>query len=266
MKKLIIPFLLSLLFFTQSFSQTVDEILAEHFAVIGQEKLLETETFSTKGKIMQGQFEIPFTSYHKRPFYFKSEASFQGMEIISAYNGETGWSINPFAGSPDPQPMTEEQADRMSLQADYDGIFYNYKEKGYELEFTGTEDLDDIEVYLLKLTRPNGDVITSYIDSEEYVLLKTKSKMNVQGVETEAETIFSNYKYVDEMLGPHSIETQVNGETVMQMVFEEITYNVDIDDSIFDMPEVTTPTDSLESETEMEIESETETEKEEKPE
>ena len=67
MKKLIIPFLLSLIFFTQSFAQTVDEILAEHFEVIGHEKLLETETFPTKGKIMQGQFEIPFTSYHKKP-------------------------------------------------------------------------------------------------------------------------------------------------------------------------------------------------------
>jgi len=266
MKKLIIPILLSLIFFTQSFSQTVDEILAEHFAVIGQEKLLETETFSTKGKIMQGQFEIPFTSYHKRPMSFKSEATFQGMEIITAYDGESGWSINPFAGNTDPQPMTEEQADRMELQADFDGVFYNYKEKGNEIEFTGTEELDDIEVYVLKLTRPNGDVITSYIDSEEYVLLKTKSMMKVQGVETETETIFSNYKYVDEMLSPYSIETQVNGETVMQMVFEEITFNVDIDDSIFDMPEVTTPTDSLEAETEMEIKSETETETEEKPE
>jgi len=266
MKKIIIPFLLSLIFFTQSFSQTVDEILAEHFAVIGQEKLLETKTFSTKGKIVQGQFEIPFTSYHKRPMSFKSEASFQGMEIITAYDGETGWSINPFAGNTDPQPMTEEQTEILELQADYDGVFYNYKEKGNEIEFTGTEELDDIEVYLLKLTRPNGDIIISYIDSEEYVLLKSKTKMEMQGVETEAETIFSNYKYVDEMLSPHSIETQVNGETVMQMVFEEITYNVEIDDSIFEMPEVTTSTDSLESETEMEIESETETEKEEKPE
>lgn len=256
MKKLIIPFLLSLIFFSQSFSQTVDEILAEYFAVIGQEKLLATETFSTNGKIVQGQFEIPFTSYHKRPMSFKSEATFQGMDIVTAYDGEKGWTINPFAGNSDPQPMTEEIADRISLQADYDGIFYNYKEKGYTIELLGTEDLDDIEVYLLKLTRPNGDVITSYIDSEEYVLLKSKSKMKVQGVDTEAETIFSNYKYVDDMLSPFSIETKVNGETVMQMVFDEITYNVDIDDSIFEMPEVTVPTDSSEVKTEMEKQTE----------
>ena len=260
MKKLIIPFLLSLIFFTQSFSQTVDEILAEHFAVIGQEKLLETETITTKGKIIQGQFEFPFTSSQKRPMKFRFDASIQGMEIISAFDGEKGWGVNPFAGGTDPVPMTAEELDKMKLEADYDGALYNYKEKGYEVEFIGTEELDDIEVYLLKLTRQNGDVITYYIDSENYVMLKTKSKMMNQEVETELETIFSNYKYTDEILNVYSIETQKDGQTIMQMIFDEVTYNVDIDDSIFDMPEITAPTDSLKSETEMEIESETETE------
>jgi outer membrane lipoprotein-sorting protein len=143
------------------------------------------------------------------------------------------------------------------MQADYDGIFYNYEEQGDKLEYVGTEELDDIEVYVLKLTRKNGDVIDSYIDAENYVVLKTKSKMNVQGVESEAETIFSNYKYVDEMLNPFSMETKVNGETVMQMVFDEIAYNVDIDDSIFEMPEITAPADSMEVGTDKEPETET---------
>lgn len=244
MKKLIIPFFLSLIFISSSLPQTVDEILAKYFEAQGQEKLLATNSFITKGKIIQGQFEIPFTSYQKRPMKFRSEAEFQGMKIISAFNGETGWSINPMMGSNDPQPMTAEQLDRMKIQADYDGMFYNYKDKGYTVEFMGKEPVDDIETYVLKLTRPNGDIITSYIDSENYVILKTKSKMKIQGVDTEAETIFSNYKYIDEILVPFSIETKMNGKTVMQMTFDEFKYNINLDDSIFDMPEVTAPTDS----------------------
>ena len=245
MKKLIIPILFSLLFFTQVTAQTGNEILANYFETIGQAKLLETKSFTTKGKIIQGQFEIPFTSYSKRPMKFRSDASFQGMEIASGFDGEKGWSINPFAGGTDPVPMTAEQLDKMTIQADYDGIYYDYEEKGYKVEFTGTEDVDDIETYKLKLTRPNGDVITSYIDSENYVILKTVSNLKVQGVDTEAETIFSNYKFTDGILNPFSIETKVNGNTVMQMVFEEFNYNVDIPDSLFDMPEVTAPADSL---------------------
>ena len=246
MKKIIIPFFLSLIFFSTTFAQTVDEVLAKYFEVQGQEKLLATNTFTTKGKIIQGQFEIPFTSYHKRPMKFKSEAEFQGMKIISAFDGETGWSINPMMGSTDPQPMTAEQLDRMEMQADYDGMFYNYKDKGYTVEYLGKEPVDDIETYKLKLTRPNGDIITAYIDAENYVILKTDSKMKIQGVDQEAETIFSNYKYVDDILLPFSVETKMNGKTVMQMALEDVKYNVDLDDSIFEMPEVTAPADSTE--------------------
>jgi outer membrane lipoprotein-sorting protein len=244
MKKLIIQFFVSLIFISSSFSQTVDEILAKYYEAQGQEKLLATNTFTSKGKIIQGQFEIPFTSYQKRPMKFRSEAEFQGMKIISAFDGENGWSINPMMGSNDPQPMTAEQLDRMKIQSDYDGMFYNYKDKGYTVEFMGKEPVDDIDTYVLKLTRPNGDIITSYIDAENYVILKTKSKMKIQGVDTEAETIFSNYKYIDDILVPFSIETKMNGKTVMQMTFDEFKYNVDLDDSIFEMPEVTAPTDS----------------------
>ena len=246
MKKLIIPFFLSLIFISASFAQTVDEILAKYFQAQGQEKLLATNTFTTKGKIIQGQFEIPFTSYHKRPMKFKSEAEFQGMKIISAFDGETGWSINPMTGSNDPQPMTAEQLDRMKIQADYDGMFYNYKDKGYTVEYLGKEPVDDIETYKLKLTRPNGDIITAFIDADNYVILKTDSKMKIQDVDREAETVFSNYKYVDDILVPFSIETKMDGKTVMQMVLEDVKYNVDLDDSIFEMPEVTAPADSTE--------------------
>ena len=248
MKKIFISLLLIMIIIPTSFAQTVDEILAEYFAVQGQEKLLATNTFTTKGKIIQGQFEIPFTSFQKRPMKFRSEAEFQGMKIVSAFDGETGWSINPMSGATEPMPMTAEQVDRMKIQADYDGMFYNYADKGYTIELLGTEPVDDITTYVLQLTRPNGDIITSYIDAENFVILKTKSKMKIQGVETEAETIFSNYKYIDDILVPFSLETKMNGETVMQMVFDEITYNKDLDDSIFEMPQETEPADSTKSE------------------
>jgi hypothetical protein len=233
-----------MIFASATFAQTVDEILAEHFNAVGQEKLLATNTIMMKGKIIQQSFEIPFTSYQKRPMNFRSEAEFQGMKILSGFDGTMGWSINPMMGSSDPQPMTEEQIDRMKIQADYDGLFYNYKEKGYTIELLSNEKVDDIDTYVLKLTRPNGDIVTSYIDAENYVLLKSKSKMKIQGVDTETEVIFSNYKYVNEILNPFSMETKMNGQTAMQMTFDEIIYDADMPDSMFAMPEVSAPTDT----------------------
>jgi len=76
------------------------------------------------------------------------------------------------------------------------------------------------------------------------VLLKSKSKMKIQGVDTETEMIFSNYKYVNDILNPFSLETKMNGQTVMQMTFYEISYDTDMPDSMFAMPEVSAPADT----------------------
>jgi len=252
MKKLIILLFLFLISLPSIFAQledetnedTVADILTLYFQTIGQDKLLETNTYLSKGKIVQGQFEIPFTSYNKRPMFYKLEAEFQGMKIITGFDGSSGWSINPMMGSPDPQPMTAEEVERTKLQADYDGMFYNYADKGYKVEFVDKESVDDIEVYVLKLTTPTDDIITSYFDTENNVILKTSSKMMIQNVETDFDMYFSNYKYVDGILLPYSMETKVDGKTVMNMILEEVTYNVDMPDSIFEMPQSSSPSDS----------------------
>ena len=219
-------------------AQTLDEILAKYFETIGQDKLVQVQTIITKGKLVQGNIEIPVIAYSKRPNKTRMEGTFQGLTFVSAYNGETGWHINPFMGDTLPQQATDEELDELKEQADIDGMLYNYKEKGYTLELTGTEDFQGQKVYLLKLTKPNGNVYTDYMDAENYVILKTVARVKSKGVEQEVETDFSNYKPVDGIIFPFNIESKLKGNTVAQFVFDSFTFNQDIADSIFDMSSV----------------------------
>lgn len=220
-------------------AQTLDEILAKYFETIGQDKLTEVQTIITKGKLVQGNIEIPIIGYSKRPNKTRMEGTFQGLTFVSAYNGDIGWHLNPFMGDTLPQQATDEELDELKDQADIDGMLYNYKEKGYTLELAGTEDFEGQQVYLLKLTKPNGNVYTHYMDAENYVILKTVAKVKSKGVEQEVETDFSNYKPVEGVIFPFSIESKVKGNTVAQFVFDSFTFNQDIDDSIFEMSSVT---------------------------
>ncbi len=223
-------------FSSQMFAQSIDDILQKHFDAIGQKKLLEKGQFVAKGKVIRGQMEIPYTSFHKKPMKFKSVATFQGMEIVQAFDGQKGWTINPFTGSTKPEPLTDEQNEKMKIQADFGGLFHNYKEKGYKVTLLGKETMDDVDVYVIELLRPNGDDIKVYMDAENYVILKTKFKTKVQGTEQEFETYLSNYKSVDGIVDPFDIETKFKGNTVSHIIIDSIDYNVDLPDSIFQMP------------------------------
>jgi len=239
--KLIGVAILVLLLYANSFAQVADEaaqnILNLYFQTLNQDKLLQTNSYVTKGKIVRGKTEVPFTSYNKKPMYYRIEFESDGKKFITAFNGKTGWTINPLSGSSEPQLMSAVDIQRAKLQADYYGLFYNYEKKGYTVEFIDKQNVGFIETYVLQLTTPDEEVITAFIDTENNVLLKTSSYVMVNDVEVEYELYYKNHQFVNEILFPFTIENKINNETEMKLLINEITLDIDIPDLMFEMPD-----------------------------
>jgi outer membrane lipoprotein-sorting protein len=218
------------------YAQSLDEILKNHFEAINQQKLLTVNTVVASGKAVQMGMELPFTQIQKRPAKTYLEVEIQNMKLIQAFDGENGWTIEPWTGSSDPRDMGEQELKNIKQQANIDGDLYDWKNKGYDLELTGKEDMEGSEVFNLKLTKNNGDIYNYYIDSEAFVILKLKSRVNVEGNIIETETILSDYKPVDGVIIPHSSEMKFNGQTMMQLIIEKIEINAKVDDTKFVKP------------------------------
>ncbi|MFQ5708477.1 MAG: outer membrane lipoprotein carrier protein LolA [bacterium] len=236
---LCLSFALSLLFCLQLSAQTVDELVQRNIeARGGYDKIKAVKTMKFTGTVMVQGMEMPTTVITERPNKMRIEAIMQGQTMVQAYDGQTAWWIFPFMGNPDPQKMPEEQAKEFIKQADIDGHLVDYKEKGYKVELLGKEDMEGTDVYKLKLTLKNGDVEYVYLDSEYFIELKQITKTKRQGAEIEVATYFGDYKDVDGLMLPHSIESKIGDQTVNQITVKEIALNVDVDDSLFKMPEV----------------------------
>ncbi len=234
-KSLNIVFLLFMLF-SSLVAQTADEILAKHFKLIGQEKLLSYGKYVTKGKIYQGGMEIPFISYHKKPYKFKSVATIRKREFVRAFDGKKAWTLNPLAGENKPQILSKNQTEGLKIQSDYEGIFYNYKSKGNKVKYLGREKVDSINSFVLQLTESNGNVITAYLEPKGYKIVRTKFKTTIQGTNREFETDLSDYKVIDGVVDPFNIKTKLDGKVITHIVIDSIDYNQAVPDSIFYMP------------------------------
>jgi hypothetical protein len=205
-------------------SQSLDDILKEHFSAIGQDNLLKVNTQKLTGKMIQGSIEIPFIQMAKRPDKVRAEGTFQGLTFIQTFNGKEGWGLNPFAGVTDPQPMSE------------DGMLWNWKEKGYTVTFDGKEDMEGTSCYKIKLDTKEGDSFTYYIDADSYIMLRTNTKMKRVGNEIESDTYYSNYMMVEGIAVPAKIETKMKDQLMATLVIEKVEFNTDIDDALFEKP------------------------------
>src|SRR6185369_9015172 len=147
-KKLFIAIIL-LLFSATTFAQTVDEIIASHFkAMGGKDKIASVKSLKMKGNIDIGpDMKAPFTIFMKDGSKVRFEMDLQGMKMIQALEGDSGWYINPFGGKTDPERMSPESVKDSKEQADFTGPLYNYKEKGNTIEYLGKEDMEGTDTY-----------------------------------------------------------------------------------------------------------------------
>lgn len=229
---IIIFFLVSSTGFIQA--QSLDDVLAKHFKTIGQEKLNKVKTYTIKANISQMGMDLPMVMKMKKPNKFRMEMDMMGQKMIQAFDGEKGWVIAPWV-STEPQDLTGAELQQALEQADIDGELYNYKEKGHTAELIGKENLDGTDVYNIKLTNKNGSVKNYYIDANKNLIVQVKAKAVNMGQEVNVTQKMSDYKDIDGIL----VATKITSETPMGdgvIVMEEVKFNEEVDDSIFERP------------------------------
>jgi outer membrane lipoprotein-sorting protein len=221
-------------------AQTADEIIAKNIeAKGGLDKLKAVQSIRITGKMMVGPgMEAPMVIEMARPHKVRMEFTFQGMTGIQAYDGKGGWSVMPFMGKKEPEPMSADDLKQAEDQADIDGPLVDYKEKGNQVEYLGKDEIEGTPVHKLKVTKKNGDVQTLYLDADSYLEIKAEGKSKVRGQEIEGETTFGDYKEVGGLVMAHSIQSKMKGGQGpgQTITFEKIEVNPEIPASRFDMP------------------------------
>jgi outer membrane lipoprotein-sorting protein len=227
-------------------AQTIDEIIAKSIEARGGEaKLRAVKSVRMTGHIEVGPGMIaPMSLVVKRPGMVRMEFTLQGMTAIQAYDGKAGWDVMPFQGKKDAEPMAADDVKEMADQADLDGPLMDYKAKGHSVEYLGKEKVEGSDAYKLKITKKNGNVETTFIDADSGLEVKTIAKITQQGNEVEAESTYSDFRNVDGLILPFSIEQgRVGSPQKAKITMEKVEINPDLSDAQFQMP-AATPADA----------------------
>jgi outer membrane lipoprotein-sorting protein len=220
-------------------AQTADEIIAKNIqARGGKDKLKAVQSERVTGKVVMGQgMEAPFTRELVRPNKMRMEFTIQGMTGVQAYDGKSGWSVMPFMGKKDPEAMSADDLKQVADDADMDGPLVDYKDKGNQVELVGKADVEGTPAYKLKVTKKNGDVVNLYLDADSYLEIKAEGKTKVRGQEIEGETTFGDYKTVEGLTFPFSMEQKAKGMPGgMTISVTKVEINPKLEDSRFAMP------------------------------
>jgi hypothetical protein len=213
-------------------AQSLDEIINKYYAANGTEILGKASTLYIEGNVSQMGTEMPIFVSVKKPDKVKVVITFNGMDIVTAYDGEKGFMINPLSGATDPVEIPEDQ---LASVQDYnmfrDNMLINFKAGRVKLD--GVEDVNGKPAYRLTITDEAGTVTGSYIDKESFLTVKTTATVNQMGQEMVVESYITEYMDINGVKFAKVIKQMVNGMELGGMTFTLVELDRPMEDSVF---------------------------------
>lgn len=215
----------------------VEDIINSYIKNLGgADKWKELKSIKTTGTSTIQGAEYPMVLYRMPENKQRMEITAMGKQIVQAYDGTDAWVLNPLSGNISPVRMQEELAAEFKKDK-FEDAFIDYKAKGHQAELVGKETIAGVDTYNIKFTHQNGDIKNYFFSAKDYlpVLIRTVvSEGPAKG--TVSEVIISDYRKVDGLTVPFSMEVRTNGQGGQKFTIQEVAFNVPMAESIFAFP------------------------------
>ena len=239
---LILPVFLLFLFSLVK-AQTIETIIQHNIAARGGLQQIEkVHSIQMSGFATMNGISAPFTIMMERPGKLRIELHMQNDTIVQAYDGRTGWSRIPQATGSVIRQMTPSEAQSLKDEADFDGPLIHYKQKGNKVALQGKVAETNSTSYKLLVTNPEGEKTTMLVDTHTFHITReiTRKKVAasnpVSSYLAKIETNYGDFKHVQGLVLPYSIETLVDGRKISNLKINNIQLNNNFPDSLFEMP------------------------------
>jgi hypothetical protein len=182
--------------------------------------------------------QLPFQLELKRPLKSRLEIPFEGVKSVQVFDGVNGWKLRPYLGRSEVEPFRPEEAKAASDQQQLDGYLIDHAAKGTQVALDGTELVDGQPCYRLKLTLKNADVRHVWVDAKTFLEARVEDPpRHVDGKMRPVSTYFRDYRKVDGLAIPFTMETRVDGlQDPRRIVVERVAVNSPVADTRFAKP------------------------------
>ena len=211
----------------------VAAIIAKHLEARLPEQAVRSVV--AEGKLVFMGLQLPLDLTILRPRSARLEADMAGSPMILAFNGESGWTVSPLQGIPEPEALEEDAEEAVALFSDFLwGLLDGAQKAGTEVTLRGIEVVGGHETYVLEL---GGEYPrTLYLGGADFLEHRLELSAVFMGTQQDLEAGLGDYRNVDGLMVPHDIQLLSAGTPLAQVVLTSVATNETVDPSIFDLP------------------------------
>jgi outer membrane lipoprotein-sorting protein len=213
-------------------AQSLDEIVKNYSAAMKSDKLSSVKTIKITGKMSAMGMEMPMVMFMKNPDKIKVAYTFNGQDMISVFDGQKGYMMNPMTGSSAPVELTGDQLKQVQNNNVFRNELLNYFKNG-QITLEGSEDVNGKPAHKLKINVAGGKPVFMFLDKGTSLLVKTKTTVDQMGTQMDVESFMTEYTDIQGVVMPKKTTAMANGMEAAVITFDNIEVNIPMDDAVF---------------------------------
>lgn len=200
---------------------TAESVIKKYIdAVGGEKKMVKVKDLTIKMTTTMQGMTLNFDSYRKVPNKLKVEVLMGGVVMQSQIFDGTAGVTNTMKGS---EELKDKDLEDMKIQAVSNLELY-YAKYNVKTELKGIENINGQDAYKMDITFPSGTVSTDYYD--------VTTGLKVRTLEKEGTTDYADYKDVNGIKFPYTINQEM-GDQTMKLQVVSIEMNKKLKDTLF---------------------------------
>jgi len=212
-------------------AQSLEDIINNYTVANKLDRISEFKTIKITARTSMMGMDMPMEIWMKNPNKIKTVTSFNGQDIIQAFDGEKGFMINPMTGSNNAVEMTSEQIKDVARNNIFQNYMVNYLKNG-KLALEGEDNVNGKPAFKVKADLDGTNKAYMYIDKSTFLLLKTVADLNQGGMAVTVESFPTDYTETSGIFLPMKTTTTASGMEIVT-TFTKVEVDIPIEDSVF---------------------------------
>lgn len=225
---------------------TAAELVAKNLAARGGASALAAiNTIQFNGKfIAPGDFQLTYHEARARNAggdKVRDDLTIQSLTIVQAYDGQSGWKINPFQGRKDAERMSADEARAQADAGLMDGVLLASLHDGSTIVYLGREDFDGTNAYKLQVRQKDGDQYDYLLDPDTFLEIRATETRQVRGAQTITDYEYGDYDKVGGVYFPMAIDSwqPAQPDQRVRILIASAVANAPLDPASFAQPGAT---------------------------
>ena len=205
---------------------SVDVVLERNIKALGGKKAMT----KIKNREAVGNIKLPAFGAELPVILRAAAPNLEAMELTlgdagvvrDIFDGSKGWTQTPDGNV---IPKKERELINKKTEADFHADL-NYKKNYPKIKQLGVQKVGDKDVYALKMTPKKGDPDTFFFDVKTGMVAGVDSTAEMQNMEVKTRVLFHDYRKVDGVQIPFTIELVEPKFAAFTITIEKIRHNV----------------------------------------